>query len=159
MQVNTSFIRDLEYNARVLRGIPGRYKQFIVLDLDGISMAHLREKFRNPTMAILRMLQDRFPEAVHHIMIVNTPLLFRMAWKGIKVFIDKNTQNNITMLAGNRKEWAGVFTEKGACSHTPCQYVSIHSVSDMHVVHTRAYEIAHVCASDIASHGMYIRPV
>ena len=111
-EVNTNFIRDLEYIYRWMRTQKGLYKMFVVLDFAGVGWRHFVKKFRDPTIEIVKMLQERYPDGVQHVAVVNAGL-FATAWKVFKQAVDPNTRENITMLGSDPDEWKRVFAEKG----------------------------------------------
>ena len=111
-QVNTNFIRDLEYIFRWMRTKRGIYKMVVVLDFAGVGWRHFVKKFRDPTIEIVKMLQLRYPDGVHRVIVVNAGL-FATAWRVFKTAVDPNTRENITMLGSNPDEWERVFGERG----------------------------------------------
>eukprot|EP01044_Picomonas_judraskeda_P015380 COSAG03_NODE_2565_length_2638_cov_3.664041_1_plen_367_part_10 len=73
-QVNTNFIRDLEYIFRWMRTQKGVYKMVVVLDFAGVGWRHFVKKFRDPTLEIVKMLQSRYPDGVHHVIVISPSL-------------------------------------------------------------------------------------
>ena len=48
--------------------------------------------------------QDNFPETLYKMFIINAPMLFSVIWSVAKVFIDKKTQNKISIIGGRYKK-------------------------------------------------------
>ena len=47
--------------------------------------------------------QEYYPETLGTMFIINAPFLFSSIWSGIKIFIDKRTQEKIQILGSNYK--------------------------------------------------------
>lgn len=50
-----------------------------------------------------KIAQSYYPEQLGHLMIVNAPWAFNMAWSAIKGWIDENTRSKIQILGTNYK--------------------------------------------------------
>jgi len=71
------------------------YKHIAILDLKGLSMSHLSEKFRGPMKQFVNIDQDFYPETLHVMIIVNAGILMKAAWKIAGHWIDPITKERI----------------------------------------------------------------
>jgi len=71
------------------------YKHIAILDLKGLSMSHLSEKFRGPMKQFVSIDQDFYPETLHVMIIVNSGMIMKAAWKIASHWIDPITKERI----------------------------------------------------------------
>ena len=71
---------------------------FSVLDVSGFSMGMFKKKSRDFVKMPIGITQNNYPEIMHKLFIINTPLMFRGAWAVIKPFLAPGTIKKITIL-------------------------------------------------------------
>ena len=71
------------------------YKHIVILDLKGLGMGHLKERFTTPMKQFISIDQDNYPETLHVMIVVNAGMLMKAAWKIAGAFIDPITKENI----------------------------------------------------------------
>lgn len=71
------------------------YKHIAILDLKGLGMGHLKERFTEPMKKFISIDQDNYPETLFVMIVVNAGMIMKAAWKIVSVFIDPITKENI----------------------------------------------------------------
>ena len=71
------------------------YKHIAILDLKGLGMGHLKDRFMDPMKKFIQIDQDFYPETLYVMIIVNAGMIVKAAWKIASVFIDPITKENI----------------------------------------------------------------
>lgn len=74
-----------------------------ILDLGGASMKLLSKKVYGFIKLLSGIAQDYYPEILGNMFIVNSPMMFSVAWSMIKPWLDKRTQQKITIVGKNFK--------------------------------------------------------
>ena len=69
---------------------------FTILDLGGSSTKLMKKNVYNFVKLASGIAQDYYPEILGRMFIVNTPMLFSVAWKVIRPWLDERTQKKIT---------------------------------------------------------------
>ncbi|OMJ78324.1 hypothetical protein SteCoe_21879 [Stentor coeruleus] len=69
---------------------------FTILDLGGSSTKLMKKNVYNFVKLASGMAQDFYPEILGKMFIINTPMLFSVAWKIIKPWLDERTQKKIS---------------------------------------------------------------
>lgn len=67
-----------------------------ILDLGGSSTKLMKSSVYNFVKLASSIAQDYYPEILGKMFIINTPMLFSVAWKVIRPWIDERTQKKIT---------------------------------------------------------------
>lgn len=75
-----------------------------ILDLGGASMKLLSKRVYGFVKLLSGVAQDYYPEILGNMFIVNSPMLFSGAWAMIKPWLDKRTQQKITIVGKNYRE-------------------------------------------------------
>jgi len=71
------------------------YQHIAILDLKGLGLSHLKERFTDPLKKFINIDQDFYPESLYVMIIVNAGLIMKAAWKIASVFIDPLTKEKI----------------------------------------------------------------
>ena len=71
------------------------YKHIAVVDLKGLSMGHLRDRFMQPMKQFVDIDQDYYPETLHVMVVVNANMLVKAAWKIVSRWLDPITKERI----------------------------------------------------------------
>lgn len=86
------------------------YKVVVVLDLEGLSVAHVGQKFINLCKKVNGLFGWHYPETAYNFYVINAPLAFRAAWAIAKQFIHPITVSKFSILG---TEWRKTFDEAG----------------------------------------------
>jgi hypothetical protein len=71
------------------------YKHIVIIDLKGLSMSHLSNKFREPMKRIVHIDQNYYPETLFCMIIVNASWIIKAAWEIISPLLDPLTKERI----------------------------------------------------------------
>lgn len=80
-------------------------KNVTIMDLKGVSLMSLFfGKVKKFVQIASKIAQDYYPEMLGKLYIVNSGWMFRGIWAVVKTWIDKKTQNKITIISGSGKK-------------------------------------------------------
>ena len=84
-----SWIQDYENHA--VNETPRIIKRITIIeDCHGISLStHMNRQLLNAYSDVMRLDQDNYPETAKRLIIIRTPVIFRLVWSIIKHFFDK----------------------------------------------------------------------
>jgi len=68
------------------------YKHIAVLDLDGLGMKHTSKKFYGPLKQFIALDQDKYPETLYCMVILNAPWIFKALWAIASPWLDPITR-------------------------------------------------------------------
>lgn len=71
------------------------YKQLVILDLKGLGVSHMGSKFTDPMKQFIAIDQERYPETLFVMIIVNASWVVKSLWALLSPFIDPITKQNI----------------------------------------------------------------
>lgn len=100
-QLTTHQARNLE-NVEIVKAAVGKalgrriYKHCYVLDIGGLSTKHY--KIKDNIKAIFHVAQYYYPETLHKMFLINSPLLFRAVWKMVSPMIHPITKEKIKVV-------------------------------------------------------------
>eukprot|EP00927_Polykrikos_kofoidii_P048489 TRINITY_DN42762_c0_g1_i1.p1 TRINITY_DN42762_c0_g1~~TRINITY_DN42762_c0_g1_i1.p1 ORF type:complete len:678 (-),score=129.85 TRINITY_DN42762_c0_g1_i1:105-2138(-) len=108
-QVVENYIRESERQIRVrlpacslVRG-EVITKSLNIVDLSGLSFSLVTHSMAKKVVKdIITISQDHYPEMLGHMIVINCPALFRMAWSFIKPMLDENTIKKIQICETHR---------------------------------------------------------
>lgn len=114
-----AYVRNMVYNREVQRAYLAAmsakrkrrvYKCVIVMDIVGLSLAHLDNRTINLVRGFNRLFAYNYPETVQKLYIVNAPSIFTMAYRAIKKFLHPITVSKIEVCGAN---YEAVFARNG----------------------------------------------
>lgn len=77
-------------------------KIFMVMDLKDAGFGiFLDKKIKKIVGITTKISQNYYPEVLHKLIIVNAPFIFKAFFQAIKIFLDKNTIDKISIESGN----------------------------------------------------------
>ena len=72
-----------------------KYKNLVILDLDGMGMSHLGSKFTAPMKSFIKIDQEYYPESLYQMVVTNAGWVVKSLWVIISPFIDPITSQRI----------------------------------------------------------------
>lgn len=72
-----------------------KYKNLVILDLDGMGMSHLGSKFTAPMKSFIKIDQEYYPESLYQMVVMNAGWVVKSLWVIISPFIDPITSQRI----------------------------------------------------------------
>jgi hypothetical protein len=81
------------------------YKHLVIMDLAGLGLKHVSDKFRGPMGAIVHIDQHYYPESLYKMIIINAPWVFRVVWSFVQPRLHKVTQERIKMGEEHLREY------------------------------------------------------
>ena len=72
-----------------------KYKNLVILDLDGLGMSHMGSKFTGPMKNFIKIDQEYYPESLYQMVITNAGWVVKSLWAIISPFIDPITSQRI----------------------------------------------------------------
>ena len=76
-------------------------KMFAIIDMKGVGLTTFGKKMYSYIKRIIQIGNDHYPETSYKIYLINTPLLFSFIWKIIKVWLEEDTKQKITIFRDN----------------------------------------------------------
>lgn len=89
-----------------------RYKEVTILNLEGFSLSLFSASFKEIVLGSVAIGGAYYPDALHKMLIVNAPFLFRTVWAAISPFIHPNTRAKIKIIGG-KKAYLAEFEKAG----------------------------------------------
>lgn len=72
-----------------------KYKNLVILDLDGLGMSHMGSKFTGPMKNFIKIDQEYYPESLYQMVITNAGWVVKSLWAIVSPFIDPITSQRI----------------------------------------------------------------
>ena len=96
-----SWIQD--YENQGVNEAPRTIKRITIIeDCHGISLStHLNRQLLNAYSDVMRLDQDNYPETAKRLLIIRTPVIFRLVWSIIKHFFDKGVVDKMIFVGSS----------------------------------------------------------
>jgi hypothetical protein len=75
------------------------YYHTTIVDLRGISLAHLTRTNRSFVRRAFAFAKSCYPETVHRIYLIHSPSAFPLIWKAVRPFVDPDTAEKVHVLS------------------------------------------------------------
>jgi hypothetical protein len=72
-----------------------KYKNIVILDLDGMGMSHMGSKFTAPMKSFIKIDQEYYPESLYQMVVTNAGWVVKTVWAMVSPFIDPITKERI----------------------------------------------------------------
>src|SRR4051812_41303210 len=72
-----------------------KYKNIVILDLQGLGMSHMGSKFTTPMKSFIQIDQEYYPESLFQMVVTNAGFIVRSLWALVSPFIDPLTKERI----------------------------------------------------------------
>lgn len=72
-----------------------KYKNIVILDLDGMGMSHMGSKFTAPMKSFIKIDQEYYPESLYQMVVTNAGWIVKTVWAMVSPFIDPITKERI----------------------------------------------------------------
>jgi len=72
-----------------------KYKNLVILDLDGLGMGHMGSKFTAPMKSFIKIDQEYYPESLYQMVITNAGWVLKTLWAMVSPWIDPITASRI----------------------------------------------------------------
>jgi len=88
------------------------YKLVFIVDMTGLGFSHARPSIIARIRDDMKLFEKFYPETIHRLLIINTPMVFTTAWAALTPFIHPHTIKKI-MVLGGPSSYEPVFRELG----------------------------------------------
>ena len=93
-----------------------------VIDVKGMSLSQVTSDFLAIVKGIAKIDQAQYPETLGRFFIINTPSVFPLVWRGVKMFLDPVVASKIEIFGCKEAEWKKRLFEYIGESNLPENY-------------------------------------
>jgi len=101
-----------------------KYKNLVILDLDGLGMGHMGSKFTGPMKSFIKIDQEYYPESLYQMVVTNAGWVVKSLWAVISPWIDPITSQRIKFGQAHLEEFIDIEQIpkflKGKCKCEKC---------------------------------------
>jgi hypothetical protein len=77
----------------------------VVIDVKGMVLSQVTSDFLTLVKGIAKIDQSQYPETLGRFFIINTPSVFPLVWRGVKMFLDPGVSSKIEIFGCKESEW------------------------------------------------------
>ena len=100
-----------------------------VIDVKGMTLSQITNDFLSVVKGIAKIDQSQYPETLGRFFIINTPSVFPIVWRGIKVFLDPAVAAKIEIFGCKEIEWKKRLLEFIGEANMPEDYGTFFNVT------------------------------
>ena len=105
-----------------------------VIDVKGMVLSQVTSDFLKIVKGIAQIDQVQYPETLGRFFIINTPSVFPIVWRGIKLFLDPIVASKIEIFGCKEAEWKKRLIEYIGEDNLPQNYGGNCSILNMNKV-------------------------
>lgn len=93
-----------------------------VIDVKNMVLSQVTSDFLSIIKGIAKIDQAQYPETLGRFFIINTPFIFPVVWKGVKIFLDPVVAGKIEIFGCNENDWKSRLDEYIGFENMPSNY-------------------------------------